>query len=70
MQRVAVESSNIVSVGYEEAAELLEVEFKGGRVYQYFGVPPSVHADMMSAPSMGKFFGGNIRNEYSFEQVE
>jgi len=39
MKRQAVESSNLASVGYDVENEILEVEFKHGRVYQYFDVP-------------------------------
>ena len=39
MERIAVESSNLASIGYDEASMVLEVEFKHGGIYQYFDVP-------------------------------
>ncbi len=39
MNRVAVQSSNVASVGYDASSSTLEVAFHGGGVYQYFGVP-------------------------------
>ena len=38
MEREPVVSSNVISVGYDDASETLEVEFKNG-VYQYYNVP-------------------------------
>jgi hypothetical protein len=69
MERVAVSSSNLVSVGYEEGAQTLEVEFKQGRVYQYYGVPQPLHEALMTAPSVGTFFNANIRNAFPCDQV-
>jgi hypothetical protein len=42
MERKAVESSNLASVGYDEHEEILEIEFQHGGVYQYFDVPKKV----------------------------
>lgn len=66
---MAVSSSNLVSVGYEESTQTLEVEFKEGRVYQYFGVPAPLHDQLIGATSVGKFFNGNIRDVFPHEQV-
>lgn len=65
MERVPVASSNLVSVGYHGASEILEVEFKSGRVYQYMNVPQIVYDQLMSAPSQGSYFSANIRNNYA-----
>jgi hypothetical protein len=58
----AVSSSPIVSIGYDDASETLEVKFKTGLVYQYLNVPSRIHAQLMSAPSIGGFFNANIRD--------
>lgn len=63
MQRTPVKSSNILSVGYAEDSRTLEVEFPGS-VYQYKGVGPEVHADMLKAESVGKYFAANIRGKF------
>ena len=57
MERQPVSSSNLASVGYEEASATLEVEFVDGGIYQYFGVPSEVHAGLMAAGSHGTYFG-------------
>jgi hypothetical protein len=41
MDRTPVSSSNLSSVGYDPDEQILEIEFNGGRVYQYYDVPPS-----------------------------
>ena len=64
MYRIPVSSSNLASVGYEGG--ILEIEFKSGLVYQYSGVPASVYEALMSAPSRGKYFSANIRNNSSY----
>lgn len=61
MQRTPVQSSNIAAVGYAPEQRVLQVEFIGGRVYEYAGVPPTVHDGLMRAPSKGTFFAEHIR---------
>lgn len=43
MNRILVQSSNILSIGYDSAGQMLEIEFVGGGIYQYGGVPPAIH---------------------------
>lgn len=69
MDREAVSSSNLASVGYEESSETLEVEFKNGRLYQYYNVPQVMFEQMMAATSVGQFFNANIKNAYSCSAV-
>ena len=69
MQRLPVESSDIVSVGYEPAAKILEVEFHGGRVYQYRDVEPDIYAQFMRAESYGTFFFAHINGRYRYEKI-
>ena len=69
MDRQSVSSSNIVSIGYEEASETLEVEFTNGRIYQYYNVPAFMFEQMTTATSVGQFFNANIKNAYSCSQV-
>lgn len=69
MEREAVDSSNLVSVGYDASSETLEVEFKGSGVYQYYNVPAFMHERLMGADSIGRFFNAEIRNSYPCEKV-
>lgn len=69
MKREAVTSSNLVSVGYDQSSSTLEIEFKDGRLYQYFGVPPNVFRELVSAPSVGQFFHQNVRGRYTYARL-
>lgn len=69
MHRLPVESSDIVSIGYDEAARILEIEFQNERVYRYRDVEPDVHAQLMRADSYGQFFSTFITKRYRFERV-
>ncbi len=69
MVRVAVESSTMVSVGYEGKSRILEIEFTSGAVYQYLDVPAAVHKELMRAESKGRYFNGEIRDGYNYQPV-
>ena len=69
MQRKAVISSNLQSIGYDETSRVLEIEFKNNTVYQYFGVPAGEHRGLMSADSHGKYLHAHIKDFYQYEKV-
>ena len=69
MDRNAVASSNIASVGYDEPSQTLEVEFLNGSIYQYYNVPPNMHQQLMQAGSQGKFLNTYIKNAYPYSRV-
>jgi hypothetical protein len=64
-----VDSSVLVSVGYDSDGLVLEMEIVGGAVYQYFDVPEPVFLELMSATSHGKYYNQNIRNSYRCAQL-
>jgi len=69
MQRLAVDSSDIVAIGYDEKSQVLEIEFKEGRIYQYFDVPAKVHELFMKADSYGEYFYASITKHYRYKKV-
>lgn len=69
MDRNVVQSSSVVSIGYDEASSTLEVEFLSASIYQYFGVPKNIFDQLMEAPSKGKFINTYIKNAYAFSRV-
>lgn len=69
MERYTVSSSNISSVGYDPAAETLEVEFVNGSIYQYFNVPENMYEQLMKESSKGRFLNAYIRNSYPYTRV-
>ena len=64
IKREAVQSSAIASVGYSRRLRALEIEFRNGAIYRYLHVEPSVHRDLMSAPSKTRFYNEHIRRKY------
>lgn len=68
MHRHAITSSTVESVGYDEKTAVLQIEFVGGAVYDYYLVPPSVFHSLMKAESPGRFFGDFIRDKFQFRQ--
>ena len=69
MIRTPVNSSNLVSVGYDPISKTLEIEFIRSSVYQYFNVPEGLHLGLMRASSKGRYFRANIRDIYSYIRV-
>jgi hypothetical protein len=69
MDRYSVASSNLVSIGYDEATQTLEVEFLNGSIYHYYNVPPNMFDQIMQNPSKGKFLNIYIKNAYPFSRV-
>lgn len=64
----SVDSSNIVSVGYYDLEEVLEVEFKGGARYDYFEAPKSLFNEFIASDSKGKFFHRYVKGKYAFKR--
>lgn len=64
MQRTKVESSLIVSVGYDAQEESLEVELANGRIYRYDEVDEEIYRQLMDAESHGQYFNAYIRDGY------
>lgn len=56
-------SSNIASVGYDDAAGEMEVEFRGGSVYRYT-CPRQVFEDWRDAGFRGGHFHREVRSLY------
>lgn len=67
--RESVASSSVVSIGYDEATETLEVEFLNGTVYQYFNIGADLYRQFMAAPSKGQFLNTCIRSAYPYSRV-
>lgn len=81
---IAVESSQIALVGYEEGAEYpLGIRFtptkkqkeagQGGSEYEYANVSPEMYAELAQAESVGSYFGKNIKpfpEQFPFKKIE
>jgi KTSC domain len=69
IEREAISSTNVASIGYDEQTETLEVEFLNGSIYQYFNVGADLFEQLKAAPSKGQFLNTYIRNAYPYSRV-
>lgn len=69
MNRNPVTSSNIASIGYDDASATLEIEFKNGSIYQYFDVSQREYDGLISADSHGSYLAQNIKGRYRYSRV-
>ena len=69
MRVATVESTTLAAIAYDEARELLQLEFCTLAVYLYFGVPPAVHQALLDAPSKGRYFNRNIRGRFPYRLI-
>lgn len=69
MPAIEVQSSNLASISYELFTHTLEVEFKNGRRYRYFKVPPEIYDGLIGADSVGSFFHKHIRFSFKYEEI-
>jgi hypothetical protein len=70
MQRAAIKSSLLASVGYDPATKVLEVQFSRGSIYQYSGVEPEQFSEMMNAKSIGSHFLKVIKPNFSCKRMD
>lgn len=61
----SVYSSNVESVGWNDATGDLEITWKNGRVSAYAGVPEELATQLANAPSVGSMLNAEIRNQFS-----
>jgi hypothetical protein len=64
--RHEVESSSIVSAGYDASTKTFDIEYVSGSVYRYADVPPQVYARFLAADSKGRFVNTVIKKRYRF----
>lgn len=69
MERSPVSSSSVVSVGYDVRNATLEIEFQGGRVYQYRHVPMAAYRLLLQAPSIGDYVNRVIKPRFDGVRV-
>ena len=69
MNLTAVESTTLATVAYDQARELLQLEFRSRAIYQYLGVPAAVYDALLHAPSKGHYFNRVIRGRFPYAQV-
>lgn len=62
-----IRSSSVIAwVAYQKPARILEVGFKQGRRYSYFGVPENEYRALLAASSKGAYYNARIRDRYPY----
>jgi len=69
--REVVDSSSILSIGYDPASRVMEIEFKEtGEVYRYFDVPAAEYRAFKEAPSKGTYLNQQFKKAgYRYERL-
>ena len=68
-QRLSVESACIASVAFSVEENTLQLEFRNGLAYEYFGVPAALYTDLLSTQSKGAFVTRFIRGRFPFRRL-
>ncbi|WP_460684499.1 KTSC domain-containing protein [Niabella aquatica] len=62
-------STVIHSIHYNEAKQLLIVEFVSGWIYHYQKVPPFIYNAFKSSKSKGVYFNEHVKDQFPFERI-
>jgi hypothetical protein len=69
-QRVFVESACIASMAFSIEHNVLQLEYRSGLTYEYFGVPEALCRDLLSAQSKGLFVSRFVRGQFPYRRLE
>lgn len=67
MNRYPVNTTNILSIGYDEVNEVLEMEFKLKIIYHYLNVPITEYIALMKSPNPEEYYLNYIKFNYHYE---
>lgn len=68
-EMIPVASSNVASVGYDEAARELHVEFRSGSTYVYSDVGRETYDDLLAAASPGSYIARWLKGAHQYRSV-
>ena len=70
MEKIRVKSNTIRTVGYDELAQILEIDFQQGGTYRYFGVSKKIYDNMIKPSSTPEeYYERFIKNRYRHEKI-
>jgi len=64
MDEMRVESTALRALAYDDDRGILQLEFRTGAIYHYYGVPVAVYEALRGAPSKGSYFNRVIRGRF------
>lgn len=65
---IRVASSNLWAVDYNPQTRTLTIQFRSGRIYEYYNVPQNVFDGLLAAPSKGRYHHRYIKR-YSYHRI-
>lgn len=68
-QEQVLGSTTLRRVSYLRERRMLRLTFATGKIYEYFEVPPQIHAALMAAGSKGGYFNRYIRPRFAYRRV-
>lgn len=67
---VAVSSSHVADLIYDEADQVLTITWQNGRRYEYYDVPKHVYEEFMAAGSKGEYLNKVFKPmEFKYKEV-
>jgi hypothetical protein len=70
LKQVPVEqSSQVAAYGFDPVQQVLRVQYRSGKAYDYKQVTAEDHAKLEAAPSLGKHLNAHIKPHFDFELV-
>jgi hypothetical protein len=69
MPRIELNSTSLTAAAYLDRQTLLELEFRNGAVYCYFGVSAETYGELLLAESKGAYFNHHIRNRFAYVKI-
>jgi len=70
MERLDWKSTALTAATYQDQSALLELEFRGGAIYRYAGVPSQVYQEQLIAESKGRYFNLHIRDRFTHAKID
>lgn len=65
-----IDSTHLKGTEYNEHDRTMDVHFQGGQVYRCYGVPPTEHEALHSAPSSGEYYHQLVKDQYFIERIK
>jgi len=69
MPRIELSSAGLKAATYQDQWALLELEFRSGAIYRYFGVPAQTYQELLLAESTGTYFNYHIRDRFPYVKI-
>ena len=66
MDATPVQSTTLAAIAYDGHCALLQLHFRDGTIYHYFGVPAQTHQELLDADSKGGYFNLRIRGQFPY----